>query len=380
MRLPPRRILGVLAAAALVAALAAPALARSPIRPLPSEVPTPGPNTGVATKVVRGFLGGLTVRAPRSFKGLKVFPVTGRGNARLADVMTLDEALKAKALRVTEMDGGAQVNSLKLENTGSKPVFVMGGEILRGAKQDRMLQGDLLVPPKSGPLTVRAFCTEQGRWTEQTAQFQASEMSVPNSVRGVAKAEKAQGRVWDSIAQNQSRLKVAAPTSAAKDVYQDKQVQVDTKPYIDALQSLPKDHRDAVGVIVTYGKKLVAVDVFGDDTLLTKLYPKLLRSYVVDIVSGSWNGDRDEASARAILAAAGSAGWTPGETDGVGTAIEFKVGVVHGTSLIRDGSVLHADAFEADDTPRTSPNRPGRPNEPNQPYNAPNIEQRQDRR
>lgn len=368
---PPHALIATIA---LFTTLAAPALARTPIRPLPTDPPTPSPNVAASAKIVHGWLGGLRVRAPRTFKGMKVFAVTGRGDTKLADVMTLDEALRAKALKVSELDGGAQVNSLKLENTGGRPVFVMGGEILRGAKQDRMLQGDLLVPPKSGPLVVRAFCTEQGRWVQETSQFQASEMSVPNSVRGVAKAEKVQGRVWDSIAQNQSKLKVAAPTSAAREVYQDKQVQVDTKPYVDAFQDVSKVNRDAVGVIVTYGRKLVAVDVFGNDAIFAKLYPKLLRSYVVDVVNEPWQGDRDEAGAQAVLAAAGAASWTAGVTDGVGTALEFKAGQVHGTSLVRDGSVLHADAFEADDTPALAPNRPGRLVEP-RPYDN-QIQQR----
>lgn len=345
-RMLPKRT--AVATLLIVCAFAAPALARKPIPPLPTDPPTPNPNVGVATKLAKGWLSRLEVRSPRVYKGMKVFPLVSRGDYKLADLMTLDEALKSKSLVVTELEGGARVNELKLENVGSRPVFIMGGEIMRGAKQDRTLQGDVVVPPKSGPMTVRAFCTEQGRWVEQSSSFQAADAAVPNSVRGAAKGEKQQGAVWDSIAQNQAKLKVAAPTSAAREVYQDKKVQTDTKPYVDAFTDLPRAERELVGVVVTYGDRLVAVDVFGDDALLGKLYPKLLRAYVVDVVADAWRGDRDQSDVKRLLMAGRDASWTAGETDGVGTALEFRAPKLHGTALVERDAVIHLDMFEGE--------------------------------
>ena len=379
-----------LTALAIGLALAAPALARKPIPPLPTDPPTPGPGVAIAAKATKAWLSRLDVRAPRTYKGMKVFPLTARGDFKLGDLLTLDEALKSKALVVTEMEGGARVNELKLENVGGRPVFIMGGEIMRGAKQDRTLQGDVVIPPKSGPMVVRAFCTEQGRWTEQTASFQAADAAVPNSVRGAAKSEKAQGAVWDSIAENQAKLKVAAPTSAAREVYQNPKVQQDTKPFVDAFLDLPARQRELVGVAVTFGDRLIAVDVFGDDALLAKLYPKLLRAYVVDVVGDAWRGDRGADDVRKLLAGAGGAAWSAGKTDGVGTALEFRTGKLHGTAIVERDAVLHVDMFEGDPpSPQSRERTPQRmapvPNvapqdrrrAPRAP-NAPNEEQRQE--
>ena len=364
-----------------VCALAAPALARKPIPPLPTEAPTPSPNVAMATKAAQGWLARVEVRQPRAYKGMKVFPLTSRADFKLGDVMTLDEALKAKTLVITELEGGARVNELKLENVGGRPVFIMGGEIMRGAKQDRTLQGDLLVPPKSGPMTVRAFCTEQGRWNQQTTSFQAADAAVPNSVRGAVKGEKRQGAVWDSIAENQSKLKVSAPTAAAREVYQDKKVQADTRPYVDAFADLPARQRDLVGVVVTYGDRLIAVDLFGDDTLAAKIYPKLLRAYVVDVVADAWRGDRDLNEVKGMLATARGARWTAGVTDGVGTALEFRAARQHGTALVDRDAVLHVDMFEGEAAAR--PHAPaGRPVPNVAPNVAPNrepaVQQRQE--
>lgn len=358
-----------LAAALIVLAASAPALARKPIPPVPTDPPASSADVLGATKVAKAWLGRVEVRPARTYKGMKVYPIVARGDYKLADMLTLDEALKSKALVVTELEGGAQVNTLKLENVGARPVFIMGGEIMRGAKQDRTLQGDVVIPPKSGPMTVRAFCTEQGRWVVQSDKFEAADAAVPNSVRGVAKAEKAQGAVWGSIAENQAKLKVSAPTSAAREVYQDKKVQADTKPYVDAFLDLPKAERDMVGVAVTYGDRLIAVDVFGDDALATKLYPKLLRAYVVDVVADAWRGDRDLGAVKGLLGSAGGATWTAGETDGVGTALEFRAAKLHGTALVERQAPVHLDMFEGDPAAPSS-----RMNEDRRVAPAPNVE------
>lgn len=360
------------AAALIVLAASAPALARKPIPPLPTDPPTPSADVAVAAKIAKGWLGRVEVRPARTFKGMKVYPIVARGDHKLADLLTLDEALKSKALVVTELEGGARVNELKLENVGARPVFIMGGEIMRGAKQDRTLQGDVVVPPKSGPMTVRAFCTEQGRWVVQSDKFEAADAAVPNSVRGVAKAEKRQGAVWGSIAENQAKLKVAAPTAAAREVYQDKKVQADTKPYVDAFADLPRAERDLVGVAVTYGDRLIAVDVFGDDALAAKLYPKLLRAYVVDVVADAWRGDRDQAAVKGLLAAGAGAAWTAGETDGVGTALEFRAGRLHGTALVERRAPVHLDMFEGE--PAASTPRDRRSHDQRRVAPAPNVE------
>ncbi len=338
----------VIATLLVMSAFAAPALARKPIPPVPTDPPPPSASLVVATKLTRGWLSRVEVRAPRAFKGMKVFPIVSRGDYKLADMLTLDEALKSKALVVTELEGGARVNELKLENVGARPVFIMGGEIMRGAKQDRTLQGDVVIPPKSGSMIVRAFCTEQGRWVEQSSSFQAADAAVPNSVRGAVKGDKQQGAVWDSISENQAKLKVSAPTSAAREVYQDKKVQTDTKPYVDAFTDLPRTERELVGVVVTYGDRLIAVDVFGDDALLGKLYPKLLRAYVVDVVGDSWRGDRDQDDVKRLLASGRDASWTAGQTDGVGMALEFRVAKLHGTALVERDAVIHLDMFEGE--------------------------------
>lgn len=292
------------------------------------------------------FYGELKVEAPKAYKGFAVFPITTRQARPLPNTEPLDEALQHGDLKVTEL-GDAQVNTLQLENTGKQYVFAMGGEIIQGAKQDRTFQNDLLIPPRSGKLQVAVFCTEHGRWTEQTNRFGASRAAVPNSVRGVAKAEANQSRVWDSIAENQRKLAVSAPSGASKDVYAAPKVQQDMKPYLAALEGLPSWHAGTVGVAATFGRKIVAIDSFGDPALFKAMYPKLLRSYLADVLGDAWQGEARVPDVQAALTAGVKGKWSQGKTDGVGEAWKLLGGSLHGTALTYKGALLHADMFDA---------------------------------
>lgn len=295
--------------------------------------------------VLSRYLDRLTVQEPKSHEGLSVFPIVSRSTFPLEDYLTLDEALKRGALIVTEFGSGGQVNSLQLENVSNRFVFGMSGEIMQGAKQDRTLRNDLVVPPRSGKISVNVFCTEHGRWVAQTSSFQDSNAAVPNTVRRVAKVEKEQSRVWSSIADNQAKLGVAAPTQAAKEVYADKRVQQESKPYIDHLSDLPTLDSRSVGVAAAYGGKIIAVDVFGDRDLFRRLYPKLLQSYVVDVIKDSWRGSTSVKDIERILSRATDASWTSGDTDGAGSALEFHSGPLHGSALLYKDMVIHSDLF-----------------------------------
>lgn len=310
------------------------------------------PPEAMVNPIVADYVETLAVQQPMNYKGLTVFPLTTKNAFPLGGFHTLDQALEQKSLIVKELPDGAEVNKLRLENTSDKYVFIMGGEVLKGAKQDRTLQNDLLVPPHSGKLEVNAFCTEQGRWVEKSGQFESSGIAVPNSVRSAAKVGKAQDKVWESIARNQAKLSVSTPTGAAKDTYADKKVKADLKPFLDRLADLPDR---SVGVAAAFGDKLVAVDLFGNQELLKRLYPKLLRSYAVDVVGDAWHGSTSPEQIREWLGKAGKANWRQGETDGVGLGLEFDAAPLHGSALLYKEMLVHSDMVQAEPKPEARP-------------------------
>jgi len=102
----------------------------------------------------------MTVGQPRTFAGLTVYPLTGGSRGEPA-YTTLDDALRAGTARVTEVDAGGRVPELAFENDGDRPVLVVDGEELVGAKQNRIVNLTILAPAKSK--TVIPVC----RWSSR---------------------------------------------------------------------------------------------------------------------------------------------------------------------------------------------------------------------
>ncbi|MGC8833611.1 MAG: ARPP-1 family domain-containing protein, partial [Armatimonadota bacterium] len=100
--------------------------------------------------VIERTINQLRVGRPISYRNLTVFPVTGPEQFDV-EFLTLDEALRQGVLEVSEV-GSGRVSEVRVENTSNRYVFMMAGEVIVGAKQDRMIADDVLVPPKSGRL------------------------------------------------------------------------------------------------------------------------------------------------------------------------------------------------------------------------------------
>ena len=88
----------------------------------------------------------------------------------VADCLTLDAALAAGTLTVTEVSEGGSVSHLLVVNEGELPVLIVDGEELVGAKQNRVLNTSVLLGAH-GKYTVDVSCVERGRWAYRSRTF-----------------------------------------------------------------------------------------------------------------------------------------------------------------------------------------------------------------
>lgn len=112
-------------------------------------------------KLVTDYLTSLELGDLQVFENMGVIPLFSPVKGGPA-YLTLKEALEEGVLRVGEVDEGGSVPELKVENRGEKPVLLLDGEELAGAKQNRVLNTSILVPAKS-QLVIPVSCTEAGR-------------------------------------------------------------------------------------------------------------------------------------------------------------------------------------------------------------------------
>src|SRR5687768_15014551 len=116
------------------------------------------------------------ISAPYSHKNLTIFLIHGKNETSKTNILTLQEAMERRILRVYET---SDVNELAVENLSKQfDVFIQSGDIVKGGKQDRVLAVSIIIPARSGRIKIDAFCVESGRWekrgSEDTSQFSSS--------------------------------------------------------------------------------------------------------------------------------------------------------------------------------------------------------------
>jgi ARG and Rhodanese-Phosphatase-superfamily-associated Protein domain len=100
---------------------------------------------------------------PFAHENLTVYLIHGPSKAA-KNLLTLEQAIDRRKVIVYET---RDVNELVIENVSKEDVFIESGDIVKGGAQDRTLKDDLILPSKSGKVSMSAFCVEHGRWTQR---------------------------------------------------------------------------------------------------------------------------------------------------------------------------------------------------------------------
>lgn len=297
-----------------------------------------------AANPLPGALKNLAVRPPVRYGNLTVFPLVGNTGGSTS-YLTLDRALARGRVEVREKGDGT-VNTVQVRNNSGEYVFGLAGEIITGAKQNRMLARDVLLPPRSGWLELPVYCVEQGRWHGETMQFSSRGQVAAGRVRASAVNRQTQDAVWGEIRASSAELGLSAPTSRFDAVFEDSRVQGEISNYRDRLEKqVPALAPGAVGVAVAVGGRLVCVDLFGSPAMFRSLWPRLLESYIVDALAREPVGELTTAEIRAVLADAASATRTGLPSVGAGQAFRLEGASVNGSALVRGREVVHLDLF-----------------------------------
>jgi hypothetical protein len=264
---------------------------------------------------------GFQVSGPIVHDNLAIYLVHGSAGVG-AVPLTLQEALAKSVVKVRET---GSVNALTVENTGKDEVYVQAGDIVKGGQQDRVLSVDLLLPPRSGEVSIAAFCVEHGRWTargnEDARQFSSAASAMPSHEAKVAMrayavtaaappadasastmayaggagtgAGESQQEIWSTVRKTQDSLSrsvgapVAAPASPSSlqlSLENDKLKQAQTA-YIAALEGAGETGDDVVGYVFAINGKINSGDVYASNALFRKMWSKLLAANVTEAIS-----------------------------------------------------------------------------------------------
>lgn len=234
-------------------------------------------------------LGRVRVGAPTVFEGLTAFPLFGPLTTERG-YLTLEEALAQRTVTVSEVSASGSVPQLALNNKGALPVFLLDGEELVGARQNRVLNLSVLAPARK-KLTIPVSCVEAGRWESGKTQFQGGGQvqfatgrsrklqRVSESMAHGSGHQSDQSELWGDIQGLFDRLGSHSPTRAMADAFEGHASQLDR-----AVAALPLAFGQT-GVAFGHGGKVRGLDLFDSPQTLAGLYPKLVRSWALDTLA-----------------------------------------------------------------------------------------------
>lgn len=256
------------------------------------------------------------------------------------------------------MSEAGSVPFLKVANGADRPLLLLDGEELLGAKQNRILNTTVLVAAHT-EVTIPVSCVEQGRWGYRGRRFSPGDASLFASLRAKKAARVSdsiragrghmadQGEVWEQLAYRASALEVDSPTAAMRDVYA--RYEPDLAAARQALAAQPGQ----VGALIYMAGRWVGLDLLAGSRLFGLAWPRLCAGYVADAIGREaepWHG----LDAGAVLSALAQGGVEPAPPVGLGE--EYRLGNpgLAGAALVAQGRVAHLMAFPSTEAPRVN--------------------------
>lgn len=259
-----------------------------------------GGEANVSPELSVGSVGGLTpplISGPYTSGNLSSFLIHGPDAAELCEFITLEEAMASNRVEVKET---GNVGALTIKNLGDVAVFIQSGDIVMGGKQDRALQHDMILTPKSGFVPIGSFCVERGRWqkrgSESADKFHSSGHYLSSKdLKMAAKYYNDQGEVWSQVARLQMRsasnlsMSIGAISgqspSSLPQTMENEHVKKAIDQYVNDLANTPKEKADVIGYAFAINGKVNSADVYACNALFKKMYAKLLKAAAVEALA-----------------------------------------------------------------------------------------------
>ena len=307
--------------------------------------------------IIEATLNEVKLGDPQHYRNMSVFPLLFSGKSKLEYSM-LGKALNEGHIMITEISENGFVPELKLFNMSESYILLLDGEELEGAKQNRVLNTTLLVPPKS-ELKVPVSCTEQGRWDQESAAFHDSKKIMFSKARGNKMSsvhqslkygqgyQSNQEEVWNDISDFQSKRSIHSPTSAMKDIYDKEKGNLD-----DFLKAFPLIEGQC-GIIVGLGGQVVGLEYLSSADRYLDVHRQLIESYTMDALVENLSGENPELTledAQRFLEQIWSASQETFRSAAAGTDVRLESEHLVGSGLVEGEELIHLSAFARQNT------------------------------
>jgi hypothetical protein len=305
---------------------------------------------GMRTMVkFRELLSTLTIGEPSHHHNLTFFPLVWP-QPHEPSYKLLSTAIEAGEAVVEEVNESGSVPNLAVTNKAKSPLLIPEGEILMGAKQNRVINVTVLVAA-GVKFVLPVSCVEAGRWRYQSRHFESKFHSPPSlrhkklkavhrnrSESGLAASN--QGEVWDEVQACLSGVNAHSETSSLTDAF------------VSAEETL-KEHcknlvlpEGAAGVLVGRDDRIIGMDLFDSPTTLKTLWNRLSDAYFFDALRNPSAAPATPADhAQRFIERLGSAAKPRIPALALGDELEISGDGLVGAALLYDGGLCHLAAF-----------------------------------
>jgi hypothetical protein len=305
---------------------------------------------------IKTYLAGVTIGEPQICQNLVVFPLQAPQNGVMSFI-TLDEAIAAGSVVVSEISASGSVPQLLVANKGDTAVLFVDGEQLIGAKQNRVLNTSVLVQGKT-EAKIPVSCTEQGRWSYNSAHFDSAKyimaakaralksQSVTTSLRSSSSYFSNQAQVWDQVRMMQADARVASPTSSMSDVFN-----ACENKFQDGLAHFICQPGQQ-GLLVLHNGRVAGLDLVSRSEVYAQLHQKFVRCYLLEPLTDPateaqpQDPERARDEARNFLDKITHAGEEKFQSAGYGWDFRLRADGLSGNALVAEDHVIHATVFK----------------------------------
>lgn len=290
----------------------------------------------------------IEIGTPVTFQNLSVWPLLRHKHPGSPGYFLLEEAIRLGVARVTEVGSAGTVPELRFENSAERPVLILDGEELIGAKQNRVVNLTILAPARK-TIVIPVTCVEAGRWHATSAEFQASPQMMFSGLRG-ARAEGLsanmrtagshaadQGAVWAGIDERARAMGAPSQTRAMSAIFEKHAISIEE--YVRAFSWSPEQ----AGVAFAIGGRIAGFDLFDHPDTMREVFGKLMRSYALDAIDSRETTAPESFSA--WLARFADAPSTSHEAVGLGKDLRLSGSGQSGAALWAEGRFVHVCGF-----------------------------------
>lgn len=262
--------------------------------------------------------------------------------------------IEKDGLIIKEFVEGGVVSKLLAINTSADFLLLTDMDILKGAKQNRVVNTSVLIAPNSKS-ELDVSCIERFRWTYTSPSFKMSPQAMDHNLRaakassignrfaGLTEEEGVQSRVWNMISDRVSQNRIENRT-------EDYEKLLESERKSGWADQKIQPEKSCNGLAVIMNRQIIACDLFGNRDAFRYYFPRLKEAALMYEMPGKKSKPVVEAEAFFKLDEfldTVEENLTPSDepVPGLGKIRRIKKENIPGFELSYDGQIIHLAAF-----------------------------------